>query len=134
MNKPYNVYITEEDLLEQKGYSLNTSLRLDHTGDVEYTKIHFLDEIALIIYTKLLDITKDREAAKLVCTDEYFKELITFLQLEQAVYVLENGNVLAVCDDSGQIDIAKLKSNKNALADVVRAELENLLIHNIAIC
>ena len=134
MTKPYTVYITEDDLLQEKGYSLNASLRVDQTGDIELTKTHFLEEIASIIYTKILDLTKDREKAILICNDEYFKEQIEFLQIEQAVYVLENGNILSVCDDSGQIDVTKLKSNQNALSDVVRVELENMPIRYLGIC
>ncbi len=134
MTKPYKVYITEDDLLQEKGYSLNSSLRLDQTGDIELTKTHFLEEVASIIYTKILDLTKDREKAILICNDEYFQEQIEFMQLEQAVYVLENGNILSVCDDSGQIDVAKLKSNQNALSDVVRVELENMPIRYLGIC
>lgn len=134
MNKPYKVYITEDDLYEEKGYSLNIALMKDHTGDIEQTKKHFLDEIASIIYTKILDITKDRDKASLICKDDYFKEQIAYLQLEQAVYVLENGNVLSVCDDSGQIDVSRLKSNSNALSDVVRAELEAMPIRYLGIC
>lgn len=134
MTKPYKVYITEEDLLQEKGYSLNTSLRFDQSGDIELTKTHFLEEVASIIYTKILDITKDRAKAILICNDDYFKEQIEYLQLEQAVYVLENGNILAVCDDSGQIDVAKLKSNANALSDLVRVELENMPIRYLGIC
>lgn len=38
MNKPYKVYITEDDLYEEKGYSLNIALKKDHTGDIEQTK------------------------------------------------------------------------------------------------
>lgn len=134
MTKPYTVYITEDDLLQEKGYSLNASLRVDQTGDIELTKTHFLEEVASIIYTKILDLTKDREKAILICNDEYFKEQIEFLQIEQAVYVLENGNILSVCDDSGQIDVTKLKSNQNALSDVVRVELENMPIRYLGIC
>lgn len=134
MNKPYKVYITEDDLYEEKGYSLNITLKKDHTGDIEQTKKHFLDEIASIIYTKILDLTKDRDKAILICTDDYFKDQLALLQLEQAIYVLENGNVLAISDDSGQIDVQRLKSNNNALADVVRAELEAMPIRYIGIC
>lgn len=134
MNKPYKVYITEDDLYEEKGYSLNIALKKDHTGDIEQTKKHFLDEIASIIYTKILDLTKDRDKAILICTDYYFKDQLALLQLEQAIYVLENGNVLAISDDSGQIDVQRLKSNNNALADVVRAELEAMPIRYIGIC
>ncbi len=134
MTKPYKVYITEEDLLQEKGYSLNTSLRFDQSGDIELTKKHFLEEVASIIYTKILDITKNRAKAILICNDDYFKEQIEYLQLEQAVYVLENGNILSVCDDSGQIDVAKLKSNANALSDIVRVELENMPIRYLGIC
>lgn len=97
-------------------------------------KKHFLDEIASIIYTKILDLTKDRDKAILICTDYYFKDQLALLQLEQAIYVLENGNVLAISDDSGQIDVQRLKSNNNALADVVRAELEAMPIRYIGIC
>lgn len=90
MTKPYKVYITEEDLLQEKGYSLNTSLRFDQSGDIELTKKHFLEEVASIIYTKILDITKNRAKAILICNDDYFKEQIEYLQLEQAVYVLDS--------------------------------------------
>lgn len=134
MIKPYNVYITEDDLFEEKGYSLNIALKKDHTGDIEQTKKHFLDEIASMIYSKILQITNNRDKAKLICTDDYFKDQLALMQLEQAVYVLENGNILSVADDSGQIDIARLKSNQNALADLVVRELEAMPIRYIGIC
>lgn len=134
MAKPYNVYITEDDLFEEKGYSLNIALKKDHTGDIEQTKKHFLDEIASMIYSKILQITNNRDKAKLICTDDYFKDQLALMQLEQAVYVLENGNILSVADDSGQIDIARLKTNQNALADLVVRELESMPIRYIGIC
>ncbi len=134
MTKPYNVYITEDDLFEEKGYSLNIALKKDHTGDIEQTKKHFLDEIASMIYSKILQITNNRDKAKLICTDDYFKDQLALMQLEQAVYVLENGNILSVADDSGQIDIARLKTNQNALADLVVRELESMPIRYIGIC
>lgn len=134
MEKPYNVYITEDDLFEEKGYNLNTALRLDHTGDIESTKKHFLDEIASIIYSKILEITMNREEAKLICTDEAFKEQLTLMQLEQAVYVLENGNIYSVGDDSGQVDVTRLKADNNALSKIVEEELEAMPIRYLGIC
>ena len=134
MTKPYKVYITEDDLYEEKGYSLNTSLRVDHTGDIEQTKKHFLDEIASIIYTKIVDITKNSDRAELICTDPYFETKLARLQLEQAVYVLENGNIYSVADDSGQIDMTRLKADSNALSSLVEKELEAMPIRYLGMC
>lgn len=125
MEKDYYIYVTKEDVLD-KGYDLSKALKVDHSGDINLTINHFLDEIAEIIYTKILDGCKDMPKAKFICQDEYYKNTIANMQLSQAVYVLDNGNVLAVADDTGMIDVSKLKSNANALSDYCNAVLNTL--------
>lgn len=58
MDLPYNVYITEEDVLK-RGYSLKDSLALDDQGEISKTVDAFLTEVASSVYNLVLDLTKD---------------------------------------------------------------------------
>lgn len=121
MELPYKNYITSDDLFKLKGYQLSTCLLEDNSGNIQETINHFLNEIASSIYYYVLTQCCNREAAKLICTDEAYEDLIAHCQLEQAVYVLENGNLLAVVSDD-LINVNELRKVK-AFAPLVIEEI-----------
>ncbi len=120
MTLPYNVYITEDDVLS-RGYNLSNILHQDDQGTIENTIRAFLEEVGDTIYNLVLETisnldiisylldTTDEEFAKYICTSEDYESTIAYAQLVQALYILENGNLLATTGEGTQFTIEDLR-------------------------
>lgn len=111
MDLPYNVYITEEDVLK-RGYSLKDSLALDDQGEISKTVDAFLTEVASSVYNLILDLTKDTGIATAICQSVNYSNDIAYAQLEQAIYILENGNLLATSGEGTQLTLEDIRGQK----------------------
>lgn len=114
MELPYKIYITEDDIL-QKGYSLSKRLKIDDQGHIEATINAFLDEVALSIYNLLLEKINPIFDVDIICTCDEAKDDLTFCQLQQAIYLFENGNLLANSgygNNNQLVDINQLRGNR----------------------
>lgn len=123
MELPYNVYITKEDVLS-RGYNLETVLKYDDQGTIDLTIKAFLEEVADAIYNLVLETisnldmtsylfdTTDEEFAKYICTSEDYQNTIAYAQLNQAIYILDNGNLLATAGEGTQFNIEDLRGQR----------------------
>lgn len=109
MELPYKSYITEADLLSLKGYKLSQILKIDHSGNSTQTVEHWLLEIASIVYNCVLEICNRQDYAEYICTNEEYKNVIARCQLEQAVYVIENGNLLSISGQGETMDLKEMR-------------------------
>lgn len=125
MDLPYNVYITEEDVLK-RGYSLKDSLALDDQGEISKTVDAFLTEVASSVYNLVLDLTKDTGIATAICKSVNYSNDIAYAQLEQAIYILENGNLLATSGEGTQLTLEDIRGQK-AYSAIAYNHLKNTL-------
>ena len=108
MDLPYNVYITEEDVLS-RGYSLRDSLYVDDQGYIDQTIDAFLTEVSGTIYNLVLDIVHDTGIASAICRSVDYANDIAYAQFEQAIYILENGNLLATSGEGTSLTIEDIR-------------------------
>lgn len=125
MDLPYNVYITEEDVLK-RGYSLKDSLALDDQGEISKTVDAFLTEVASSVYNLVLDLTKDTGITTAICQSVNYSNDIAYAQLEQAIYILENGNLLATSGEGTQLTLEDIRGQK-AYSAIAYNHLKNTL-------
>lgn len=109
MTLPYKSYITADDILKYKGYRLDKVLATDHSGSTNETIEHFLLEVASVVYNCVLETCNRQEMAEFICTSEDFENLIARCQLEQAVYILENSNLLSMANLKEGADIKEIR-------------------------
>lgn len=128
---PYQSFITREDILENGGYDIN-KLLIDDRENIEQVADGFLKEIAKMIYT-LISLHKGALFAKEVyaecLVDEALKETIKLAQYHQAIYIFENGDLMATNGINGNniialSEIRGLRSySQNAIDELMNAGL-----------
>ena len=111
MEYPYKVYITKEDVLK-RGYDLTQTLSVDDQGHIDATIDSFLEEVASTIYNLVLTKVSDPTIAKYICTLESYQNDIAICQLEQAVYLLENGNLLSTSGEGTNLTLDDIRGAK----------------------